>query len=190
MAVTVAQSTRREEQVALREQLDEGMGQRLVAEREAAEHGRARRCPCMDAQVALDQVGRRDGVVVQDQDERRTTRFEGPVAGRGRPAVRLSDQLDRNDLAWVEGTPDWVPLRSIEGVVSVPGKRENVSERKVLIAFLLAWFIGPLGIHRLYQGKWATGILYLVTGGLLGIGVIYDFWTLNDQLSEANAQCS
>jgi TM2 domain-containing membrane protein YozV len=57
-------------------------------------------------------------------------------------------------------------------------------------AWILLTFLGPLGIHRLYQGKWATGILYLVTGGLLGIGVIYDFWTLNDQLSEANAQCS
>ena len=57
-------------------------------------------------------------------------------------------------------------------------------------AWILLTFLGPLGIHRLYQGKWATGILYLVTGGLLGIGVIYDFWTLNDQLSEANAQFS
>jgi hypothetical protein len=28
--------------------------------------------------------------------------------------------------------------------------------------------------------------LYLLTGGLLGLGVLYDFWTLNSQISELN----
>jgi hypothetical protein len=37
------------------------------------------------------------------------------------------------------------------------------------------------------MGKWLTGILYLLTGGLLGIGIIYDFWTLNDQITLINA---
>jgi len=46
--------------------------------------------------------------------------------------------------------------------------------------------LGLFGIHRMYMGKWLTGILYLVTGGLFGIGYIYDFWTLNDQLSQLN----
>jgi hypothetical protein len=35
-------------------------------------------------------------------------------------------------------------------------------------------------------GKWGTGLLYLVTFGLFGIGLIYDFWTLNPQISELN----
>jgi len=30
--------------------------------------------------------------------------------------------------------------------------------------------------------------LYLLTGGILGIGVIYDFWTLNDQISLINSK--
>ncbi|MDP6110656.1 MAG: TM2 domain-containing protein [Planctomycetota bacterium] len=46
---------------------------------------------------------------------------------------------------------------------------------------------GVLGIHRFYMGKWLTGILYLCTGGLFGIGLIYDYWTLNEQLSELNS---
>jgi len=55
-------------------------------------------------------------------------------------------------------------------------------------AWILLTFLGPLGIHRFYLGKWPTGLLYLLTGGLLGIGVIYDFWTLNDQVSLENGR--
>jgi TM2 domain-containing membrane protein YozV len=54
------------------------------------------------------------------------------------------------------------------------------------LAWLLLVFLGFLGIHRFYMGKWLTGILYLLTGGLLGLGVLYDFWTLNSQISELN----
>ena len=54
------------------------------------------------------------------------------------------------------------------------------------VAWVLLTFLGLLGIHRMYMGKWLTGILYLLTAGLLGIGYIYDYWTLNDQLSELN----
>ena len=55
------------------------------------------------------------------------------------------------------------------------------------VAWLLLTFLGFFGIHRMYMGKWLTGILYLATGGLFGVGYIYDYWTLNDQLSELNA---
>jgi TM2 domain-containing membrane protein YozV len=55
------------------------------------------------------------------------------------------------------------------------------------VAWILLTFLGLFGIHRMYMGKWLTGLLYLVTGGLLGIGYIYDYWTLNDQLSELNS---
>jgi TM2 domain-containing membrane protein YozV len=54
------------------------------------------------------------------------------------------------------------------------------------VAWILLTFLGLFGVHRMYMGKWPTGILYLLTGGLLGVGYIYDYWTLNDQLSELN----
>jgi TM2 domain-containing membrane protein YozV len=55
------------------------------------------------------------------------------------------------------------------------------------VAWILLTFLGLFGVHRMYMGKWLTGILYLATGGLFGIGYIYDYWTLNDQLSEINS---
>lgn len=55
------------------------------------------------------------------------------------------------------------------------------------LAWVLLTFLGFFGVHRMYQGKWFTGLLYLVTGGLVGLGVLYDFWTLNDQISRVNS---
>ncbi len=54
------------------------------------------------------------------------------------------------------------------------------------IAWLLLTFLGAFGVHRFYMGKWLTGLLYLCTGGLLLVGVLYDFWTLNKQISSVN----
>lgn len=55
------------------------------------------------------------------------------------------------------------------------------------IGWILLTFLGILGIHRLYMGKWITGILYFLTGGLFLVGYVYDYWTLNDQIDEINA---
>ena len=54
------------------------------------------------------------------------------------------------------------------------------------VAWILLTFLGLLGIHRMYMGKWITGIIYFLTGGLFLFGYIYDYWTLNDQVSIAN----
>lgn len=42
------------------------------------------------------------------------------------------------------------------------------------ISFLLCLFLGILGIHKFYEGKVLFGILYILTGGIFGIGVIVD----------------
>lgn len=54
------------------------------------------------------------------------------------------------------------------------------------IAWILLTFLGVFGIHRMYMGKWISGLLYLLTGGFFLVGVIYDFWTLNDQITLVN----
>ena len=55
-------------------------------------------------------------------------------------------------------------------------------------AWILLTFLGVLGVHRFYMGKWLSGILYLLTGGLFLVGVVYDYWTLNEQLTLINGR--
>jgi TM2 domain-containing membrane protein YozV len=55
------------------------------------------------------------------------------------------------------------------------------------VAWVLLTFLGLFGIHRFYMGKWISGIIYLLTGGLFLIGYVYDYWTLNDQLTILNS---
>jgi TM2 domain-containing membrane protein YozV len=54
------------------------------------------------------------------------------------------------------------------------------------VAWILLTFLGWFGLHRFYMGKWGTGIVYLLTLGLFGFGVLYDYLTLNSQISERN----
>ena len=56
------------------------------------------------------------------------------------------------------------------------------------LAWILLTFTGVFGLHRFYQGKILSGLLYLLTGGVAGLGILYDFWTLNDQVSLVNAE--
>ncbi len=46
------------------------------------------------------------------------------------------------------------------------------------VALALCFFLGGLGVHRFYVGKIGTGILYLCTAGLFGIGWIIDFFSI------------
>ncbi|MFC1813314.1 NINE protein [Thermodesulfobacteriota bacterium] len=55
------------------------------------------------------------------------------------------------------------------------------------MTWILLTFLGLFGVHRFYMGKWVTGLLYLLTGGILSFGYLYDYWTLNNQISSINA---
>jgi TM2 domain-containing membrane protein YozV len=74
----------------------------------------------------------------------------------------------------------------------IPGmaRRAELRYQAGPLDYTLAWifltFLGIFGIHRFYMGKWITGIIYLFTGGLIGLGLLYDLWTLNGQVSEMN----
>lgn len=76
----------------------------------------------------------------------------------------------------------------------IPGMDRDADRRYVAgpidynIAWILLTFLGVFGIHRFYMGKWVTGIIWLLTVGLFGFGLLYDLWTLNGQVSERNRQ--
>ncbi|MEB3268503.1 MAG: NINE protein [Leptolyngbya sp.] len=51
------------------------------------------------------------------------------------------------------------------------------SEHKRVVTSYLLWvagFVGIAGLHRLYNGKIFTGLLWFFTGGLLGVGQFID----------------
>ncbi len=55
-----------------------------------------------------------------------------------------------------------------------------------LVAFLLWFFLGWLSMHRFYVGKIGSGILYLLTGQLLGIGWIVDLFLIGGMVETCN----
>jgi TM2 domain-containing membrane protein YozV len=57
-----------------------------------------------------------------------------------------------------------------ESAAPVAGK----SDKDKITALLLCIFLGWLGIHRFYVGKIGTGIVWLLTCGVFGIGIIID----------------
>jgi len=44
------------------------------------------------------------------------------------------------------------------------------------------------GIQHFYLGKIGRGVLWLLTGGLLGVGLIIDLFTLPQQVKTVNAR--
>jgi hypothetical protein len=62
-------------------------------------------------------------------------------------------------------------VRQDPGAVS---RSQSSSEKKLIPAALLCFFLGVFGAHRFYVGKTGTAILQLVTLGGLGLWMLYD----------------
>jgi TM2 domain-containing membrane protein YozV len=77
-----------------------------------------------------------------------------------------------------------VDLFLIPGMDAESDRRYREGPVDYNLCWILLTFLGVFGVHRFYMGKWLTALLYLFTGGLLLLGVLYDYWTLNEQIDE------
>lgn len=81
-----------------------------------------------------------------------------------------------------------IDLFLIPGMDRSADLRYQEGDTSYTLSWILLTFLGIFGIHRFYMGKWVTAIIYLLSAGLFGLGILYDFWTLNDQITEINAR--
>ena len=69
-------------------------------------------------------------------------------------------------------TPEQHPNIHYVAMPAAPARPR--SDKSRLVAILLAFFVGVLGVHRFYVGKIGTGLLWLFTLGFLGVGALID----------------
>ena len=79
-----------------------------------------------------------------------------------------------------------VDLFLIPGMDRAADARYTSGSKDYTVSWILLVFLGIFGIHRFYLGKWVTGLIWLFTGGLFLLGLLYDLWTLNTQIDEVN----
>lgn len=79
-----------------------------------------------------------------------------------------------------------IDLFLIPDMAEEANRRYHLGKLDHTVAWCLLLFLGLFGIHRIYMGKIITGIIYMLTGGLFGIGYVYDVCTLNEQIEEIN----
>lgn len=56
--------------------------------------------------------------------------------------------------------------------------RNHQSIKNYTATLVLVILLGPFGGHRFYVGKVGTGVLFLFTAGILGIGWVIDIFTV------------
>ena len=79
-----------------------------------------------------------------------------------------------------------IDLFLIPSMARNAGSRYASGRYDYTLAWLLQTFLGLFGVHRFYLGKVVSGVVWLLTGGLFGVGYVYDYLTLNEQVSEMN----
>jgi TM2 domain-containing membrane protein YozV len=61
-----------------------------------------------------------------------------------------------------------------------------MKSKAVAYVLWLVGLFGILGFHRFYVGKIGTGLLWLFTGGVFGVGALIDLFILGGQVEQYN----
>lgn len=123
-----------------------------------------------------------DGMIT-GEDGRRYSFRPPDWAHRGEPAVGLYVDFEATEGRALSIFP--VPGATAPAVTAaghVPAPHGAGSDRNKLVAALLAFVIGPIGIHRFYLGRIGTGIMMLVLSCTV-IGLVLTIpWALIDMI--------
>jgi TM2 domain-containing membrane protein YozV len=61
-----------------------------------------------------------------------------------------------------------------------------VEKKSAWWAYGFLFFFGALGAHRLYLDRPVSAVVYLLTGGFGGLGVVFDFFAMPFLIAAAN----
>ncbi|MEC4819972.1 MAG: TM2 domain-containing protein [Scytonema sp. PMC 1069.18] len=67
-----------------------------------------------------------------------------------------------------------------------PNNTNKDHQDRLFVSYILnaAWFVGLGGLHRLYNGKIGTGLLWLCTYGVFGVGQFVDLFLIPNMVDE------
>jgi TM2 domain-containing membrane protein YozV len=105
---------------------------------------------------------------------------EGPAWRRGNTLTPMPQPGSSVSVT----TPAPIAQSPMPFAVPMPGRRSDG------LAYLcwIACLVGFNGLHRMYAGKWITGIIWLLTLGLLYVGQVIDLFLIPRMIRKANAR--
>jgi TM2 domain-containing membrane protein YozV len=120
-----------------------------------------------------------DGMVSGD-DGRRYSFGPGDWADRGEPAVGMyvDFEIEQNRALSIFPVPGTLPPQARTSPAPAPDR----SDRNKYVAAIIAFFVGPLGIHRFYLGRTGSGIAMLVLSCTLVGLIISAPWAFIDMV--------
>ena len=62
------------------------------------------------------------------------------------------------------------------------------NKKSKLVAYFLLVLFGWCGLHHFYLGKVGTGIVYIFTGAVGGLGLIWDLFALSSMVDKFNKE--
>lgn len=75
-----------------------------------------------------------------------------------------------------------------DGAMDATLESEGMYKSGIGYALWCLFLVGLAGVHRIYLGKYGTGILYLLTFGLFGVGQFIDLFRMDALVHEANVR--